>query len=70
MRESVFRIQCSCGQALWQENRWNGYYLYPVYYPDGEKPAFGLELRVCPRCGRRLSPGIPHPAFYSLGAPA
>jgi uncharacterized protein with PIN domain len=70
MRELVSRTQCSCGQALWKENRWNGYYLSPVYFPDGEKPAFGKELQVCPQCGRRLSPDRPHSAFHSLGAPA
>jgi hypothetical protein len=68
MRESLVRTSCACGQALWQEQRWNGFYLYPVFFPDGQRPQPGAELKDCPTCGRRLQQPLPHAAFRSLGA--
>jgi len=71
MQESVIRIACGCGQVLWMERRWNGFYLYPVYYPDGAKPLLGMELRRCPVCRRNLGgEAIPNAAFNPLGASA
>jgi hypothetical protein len=68
MQESVSRITCACGQSLWMERRWNGFYAHPVYFPDGQKPLLGNELRHCPACRRNLGClAVPHPAFNSLG---
>jgi hypothetical protein len=53
------------------ERRWNGFYVYPVYFPDAQKPQLGMELRCCPVCKRNLGgEAVPHPAFNPLGESA
>lgn len=68
MTEAVTRTTCACGEPLWMELRWNGFYAVPVYYPDGQGPASNPETTQCPACGRTLHRGIvPCPAFTPLG---
>jgi hypothetical protein len=47
---------CRCGQALWEECRFNGFYYVPIFHSDLKALAQGAALHRCPGCRAPLYP--------------